>query len=301
MTRHAGSSATCSSLSRNGPGRSAARIDHQGRNAMDFDFTGKVALITGGANGIGRATALGFAKGGAKVVLVDRDQASGEATAGVIRQQGGEARFVTADVTKSAEVQNYVKAALDAYGAIDCFFNNAGIEGKWAHTAEYDEDMFDAVVGVNVKGVFLGLRHVLPVMLQQKRGALVNTASVAGLVATPGMPAYVASKHAVIGLTKTAAGEVARQGIRVNAVCPGPVDTRMIHALEEQISPADPAAVGARYQAAIPSGRYTTVDEIANMVLFLCSDLASNTTGGQFVVDGGRTATGGAVTNLVRQ
>jgi NAD(P)-dependent dehydrogenase (short-subunit alcohol dehydrogenase family) len=127
---------------------------------------------------------------------------------------------------------------------------------------------------------------------------VVNTASVAGLVATPGMPAYVASKHAVIGLTKTTAGEVARQGIRVNAVCPGPVDTRMIHALEEQISPGDPAAVGVRYQAAIPSGRYTTVDEIANMVLFLCSDLASNTTGGQFVVDGGRTATGGAVTNL---
>jgi NAD(P)-dependent dehydrogenase (short-subunit alcohol dehydrogenase family) len=113
------------------------------------------------------------------------------------------------------------------------------------------------------------------------------------------MPAYVASKHAVIGLTKTAAGEVARQGIRVNAVCPGPVDTRMIHALEEQISPGNPAAVGERYQAAIPSGRYTTVDEIANMVLFLCSDLASNTTGAQFVVDGGRTATAGAVTNAV--
>src|ERR1700736_3526972 len=268
---------------------------------MDLDFSGKVALITGGANGIGRATALGFAKGCAKVVLVDRDRASGEATAGVIRQQGGEARFVSADVTKSAEVRDYVKAALDAYGSIDCFFNNAGIEGKWAHTAEYDEDTFDAVIGVNVKGVFLGLRHVLPVMLQQKRGARVNAASVAGLVATPGMPAYVASKHAVIGLTKTAAGEVARQGIRVNAVCPGPVDTRMIHALEEQISPSDPAAVGARYQAAIPSGRYTTVDEIASMVLFLCSDLASNTTGGQFVVDGGRTATGGAVTNLVRR
>ena len=146
---------------------------------MDLEFTNKVALITGGANGIGRATALGFAKGGAKVVLVDRDSAAGEAAAGVIRQQGGEARFVAADVTKSAEVRDYVKAALDAYGSIDCFFNNAGIEGKWAHTAEYDEDMFDAVIGVNVKGVFLGLRHVLPVMLQQKRGAIVNTASVA--------------------------------------------------------------------------------------------------------------------------
>ena len=268
---------------------------------MDLDFTGKVALITGGANGIGRATALGFAKGGAKVVLVDRDQAGGEATAGVIRQQGGEARFVQADVTKSAEVQAYVKAALDAYGKIDCFFNNAGIEGTVKHTAEYDEAMFDQVIGVNVKGVFLGLRHVLPVMLQQKQGAIVNTASVAGLVATPGMPAYVASKHAVIGLTKTAAGEVARQGIRVNAVCPGPVDTRMIHSLEQQLNPGDPSSVARRYQAAMPTGRYTTPDEIANMVLFLCSDLASNITGGQYVVDGGRTATGGAVTQALQQ
>src|SRR5437870_12802079 len=234
---------------------------------MDVDFTGKVALITGAGNGIGRATALAFAKSGAKVVLVDRDAAAGEATAGVIRQQGGEARFIAADVTKSAEVQAYVKAALDAYGSIDCFFNNAGIEGKWAHTAEYDEDMFDAVIGVNVKGVFLGLRHVLPVMLQQKRGAIVNTASVAGIVATPGMPAYVASKHAVIGLTRTAAGEAARQGNRVNAARPGPVDTRMIHSLAAHLMPADPASVSRRYQPAMPTGRYTTADEIGNMVL----------------------------------
>src|SRR5579864_3524067 len=268
---------------------------------MELDFTGKVALITGAANGIGRATALAFAKSGAKTVVVDRDRAGGEATAGIIRQQGGEAQFVAADVTKSADVAAYVKAALDAYGRIDCFHNNAGIEGTVKHTAEYDEAMFDQVIAINVKGVFLGLRHVLPVMLRQKSGAIVNTASVAGLVATPGMPAYVASKHAVIGLTKTAAGEVARQGVRVNAVCPGPVDTRMIHSLEAQLSPGDPAAISARYQAAQPTGRYTTVEEIANMVLFLCSDLASNTTGGQFVVDGGRTATGGAVTNPVRQ
>ena len=264
-----------------------------------MEFTGRVALVTGGGNGIGRATAVAFARHGAKVVVVDRDGVGAQATIGIIRQNGGEAIAVTADVTRSEDVKAYVKAALEKYGRIDCFFNNAGIEGKLAPTAEYDEAVFDAVIGVNVKGVFLGLRHVLPEMIRQGSGAVVNTASVAGLVATPGMPAYVASKHAVIGLTKTAAGEVARQGIRVNAVCPGPVDTRMIHALEEQISPANPAVVGERYQAAIPSGRYATVDEIANMVLFLCSDLASNATGGQFVVDGGRTATGGAVTNLV--
>jgi NAD(P)-dependent dehydrogenase (short-subunit alcohol dehydrogenase family) len=263
-----------------------------------MDFKGKVALVTGGGNGIGRAASIGFARHGAKVVVVDRDGAAAEATTGIIRQNGGEAQAVTADVTKSSDVKAYVKAALDKYGRIDCFFNNAGIEGKVAPIAEYDEAVFDAVIGVNVKGVFLGLRHVLPEMIRQGGGSVVNTASVAGLVGTPGMPAYVASKHAVIGLTKTAAGEVARQGIRVNAVCPGPVDTRMIHALEQQLSPDDPASVEKRYQAALPTGRYSTVEEIANMVLFLCSDLSSNTTGGQFVVDSGRTATGGAVTSL---
>jgi NAD(P)-dependent dehydrogenase (short-subunit alcohol dehydrogenase family) len=266
-----------------------------------FEFSGKVALITGGGNGIGRATALGFARSGAKVMVVDRDAAAGDATAGIIRQQGGDARFTPADVTKSADVQAYVKATLDAFGAIDCFHNNAGIEGSVAPTAEYDEDMFDRVMAVNVKGVFLGLRHVLPVMLKQGGGAVVNTASVAGLVASPGMPAYVASKHAVIGLTKTAAGEVARSGVRVNAVCPGPIDTRMIHSLESMLNPTDPGSVGTRYQSNIPIGRYGTADEIANLVLFLCSDLAGNVTGAQYVADGGRTATGGAVTNnLVR-
>jgi NAD(P)-dependent dehydrogenase (short-subunit alcohol dehydrogenase family) len=265
-----------------------------------IDFTGKVALITGGGGGIGRATAIAFAKTGAKVVIVDRDAAAGEATAGIVRQQGGEAKFIAADVTKSADVANYVKETLATFGKIDCFFNNAGIEGNLAHTADYDEAMFDQVIGVNVKGVFLGLRHVLPVLLKQKSGSVVNTASVAGLVATPGMPAYVASKHAVIGLTKTAAGEVARQGVRVNAVCPGPVDTRMIHSLEKMLSPDDPDSVSKRYQAAIPSGRYTTPEEIANMVLFLSSDLASNITGAQYVVDGGRTATGGAVTQAMQ-
>jgi len=263
-----------------------------------MDFTGKVALVTGGGNGIGRAASVAFARYGAKVAVVDRDAAGAGATAGIIRQNGGEALAVTADVTRSADVKAYVKATIEKFGRIDCFFNNAGIEGKVSPTADYDEAVFDQVIGVNVKGVFLGLRHVLPEMIRQGGGAVVNTASVAGLVGTPGMSAYVASKHAVIGLTKTAAGEVARQGIRVNAVCPGPVDTRMIHALEEQLAPGNAASVEERYKSAIPSGRYTTAEEIANMVLFLCSDLASNTTGGQFVVDGGRTATPGAVTTL---
>jgi NAD(P)-dependent dehydrogenase (short-subunit alcohol dehydrogenase family) len=262
-----------------------------------MDFNGKVAVITGAGNGIGRQTALAFAARGAKVLCVDRDGPAAERTAGTIQQQGGQARAHAADVTKSAEAQAYVKAALDAYGRIDCFFNNAGIEGKVAPITEYDEAVFDQVIGVNVKGVFLGLRHVLQVMLKQKSGAIVNTASVAGLVGTPGISAYVASKHAVIGLTKTAAGEVARAGVRVNAICPGPIDTRMIHALEAQINPADPASVGRRYQEILPIGRYGTPEEVANVVLFLCSDLASNITGAQYVIDGGRTAAGGAITS----
>jgi NAD(P)-dependent dehydrogenase (short-subunit alcohol dehydrogenase family) len=263
-----------------------------------MDFNGQVAIVTGAANGIGRAAALAFAARRAKVVAVDRDGEGVARVAQTIKQQGGDALPVGADVTRSGDVQRYVKAAVDAYGRIDCFFNNAGIEGKVVPVAEYDEDVFDAVIGVNVKGVFLGMRHVLPVMIGQGRGAIVNTASVAGITGTPGLGPYVASKHAVIGLTKSVSGEVARQGIRVNAVCPGPVDTRMIHAIEAMINPADANAVSARYQASIPMGRYATVDEIANTVLFLCSDLASGITGAQYVVDGGRTATGGAATTV---
>jgi len=263
-----------------------------------MEFAGKVAVVTGGGNGIGRAAALGFAKRGAKVAIVDRDAASAETTVGTIRDRGGAARAFTADVTSSAEVAAYVEGVVRELGSIDCFFNNAGIEGKVAPIADYDEATFDAVIGVNVKGVFLGLKHVLPVMMRQGRGAIVNTASVAGLTGTPGMCAYVASKHAVLGLTKTAAGEVARAGIRVNAVCPGPVDTRMIHALEAQLDPANPERAGERYRSGLPTGRYTTAEEVANLVLYLCSDLAGNVTGGHFVIDGGRTAVAGAATTL---
>ncbi len=263
-----------------------------------MDFKGRVALITGGGNGIGRTTALAFAKAGAKVVVVDKDKGAAKSTADTIRQHKGEAVSVGGDVSKSADVQAYVKAALDAYGRIDCFFNNAGVEGKVASVIDYDEAAFDQLIGVNVKGVFLGMKYVLPVMVEQGSGAVVNTASVAGLVGTPGMAPYVASKHAVIGMTKTASGEVARQGVRINAVCPGPVDTRMIHALEAQIDPANPKGVGERYAGNIPLGRYSSTEEIANMVLFLSSDLSSGMTGGHYVVDGGRTATGGAVTSV---
>ena len=255
-----------------------------------MDFKDKAVVVTGGANGIGRAACLAFAAQGARVLVVDHDEAAGAETARALAAHGGQGRFIAADVSRSADVAAYVQAALDAFGRIDCFFNNAGIEGRVAPTAEYDEAVFDAVIAVNLKGVFLGLRHVLPVMLRQGHGAVVNTASTAALVGSPGLPAYVASKHGVLGLTRTASGEVAPAGIRVNAVCPGPTETRMIHSLEDQASPGNQESIGERYRATIPLGRYSTPEEIAAMVLFLCSDAAASITGAHFTVDGGRTA-----------
>ncbi len=260
-----------------------------------MDFTGKVALITGGGGGIGRATALGFALHGAKVMVVDADATSGQASADIIAQRGGTVAFTQADVTQSASVQDYVKKTMDAYGRIDCFFNNAGIEGTVAPTQEYDEAVFDRVIAVNLKGVFLGMRHVLPVMIAQGSGAIVNTASVAGLFGGPGMSAYVASKHGVLGLTKVASTDVAGLGVRVNAVCPGPVETRMMRSLESQRNPGDPESIHAATSRTIPAGRYALPEEIANTVMFLCSDLSGNTTGTQVVVDGGRSGAGGVV------
>jgi NAD(P)-dependent dehydrogenase (short-subunit alcohol dehydrogenase family) len=154
--------------------------------------------------------------------------------------------------------------------------------------------MFDAVIDVNLKGVFLGLRHVLPVMLRQGAGAIVNSASITALFGGPGMPAYVASKHGVLGLTKAAAADVARLGIRVNAICPGPVETRMMRSLEAQRNPSDPQAMAAANRAGIPTGRYTTPDEVANAVLYLCSALSGNVTGTHLMLDGGRSGSGGA-------
>ncbi|MGE0416145.1 MAG: SDR family NAD(P)-dependent oxidoreductase [Acetobacteraceae bacterium] len=257
-----------------------------------MDFTGKVALITGGGGGIGRATALGFALRGAKVMVVDADPAAGQATADVVAQRGGSVAFVQADVTQAASVEAYVRRTVEAYGRIDCFFNNAGIEGMVAPTHEYDLAVFDKVIAVNLRGVFLGMRAVIPVMLSQGSGTICNTASVAGLFGGAGMSAYVASKHAVLGMTKVASADVAGQGVRVNAVCPGPVETRMMRSLEAQRNPSDPESVHRANAQTTPSGRYTLPEEVANAVMYLCSDLSGNVTGTQIVVDGGRSGSG---------
>ncbi|MFN3447251.1 MAG: SDR family NAD(P)-dependent oxidoreductase [Roseococcus sp.] len=252
-------------------------------------FESRVAVVTGAAHGLGLDAARGFAREGARVLMVDRDPAGHEAAA-ALRAEGHDVRFRAADVTRAAEVAAYVEAALEAWGAIHCFFNNAGIEGEVKPLIEQEEAVFDAVLAVNVKGVFLGLRHVLPVMVAQGQGAVVNTASTAGLVGSAGLSPYVASKHAVLGLTKSVAGEVARQGVRVNAVCPGPTETRMIRSLEEQAARRGANDPAERYRAAIPMGRYCLPSEITAAVLFLCSEAASGITGAHLQVDGGRTA-----------
>lgn len=252
-------------------------------------MSGKVAVVTGGGGGIGRAACIAFARLGWRLVVVDRDPVSGEETAALSRTAGADARFVVADVTRSEDVAAYVAAALAAFGTIDAFLNNAGIEGKVAYTADCDEANFDAIMAVNVRGVFLGLKHVIAAMLKGGGGAIVNTASVAGIQGSPGLPAYVASKHAVIGLTRTAALEYGSNGIRVNAICPGPVQTRMITSLEDQVAAAG-TDVRARFRAQIPIGRYAEVDEVADLVVFLCSDQSRSINGAQFVIDGGRTA-----------
>lgn len=252
-----------------------------------FDFAGKVAIVTGGGNGIGRAAAVALAKAGATVVVVDIARDAGGETVQSIKNQGGQAIFVATDVTKAEEVENYVKQTVAAYGRIDIFLNNAGWEGVVKPIVEYPEDVFDKLIAINVKGVFLGLKYVLPVMIAQKSGVVVNMASVAGKIGSPGVVAYIASKHAVLGITRTAALEVAKLGIRVNAVCPGPVNTRMMRSLEEGFAPGAGAAAQAQLAAGIPDGRYAEADEVANLMLYLASDLSTHITGQSFLVDGG--------------
>ncbi|MCY1396611.1 2,5-dichloro-2,5-cyclohexadiene-1,4-diol dehydrogenase [compost metagenome] len=252
---------------------------------MSMTFSGQVAMVTGAAAGIGRATALAFAAEGLKVVVADLDSAGGEGTVELIRAAGGEAFFVSCNVTREAEVQQLMAQTLSTYGRLDYAFNNAGIEIEKGKLAEGSEAEFDAIMGVNVKGVWLCMKYQLPLLLAQGGGAIVNTASVAGLGAAPKMSIYSASKHAVIGLTKSAAVEYAKKKIRVNAVCPAVIDTDMFRRAHE----ADPRK--ADFVATMhPVGRIGKVEEIAAAVLYLCCDGAAFTTGHALAVDGGATA-----------
>ena len=243
---------------------------------------GKVALITGAGSGIGRASALVFAREGAKVALADIVVEGGEETVRMVKEAGGEAFFIKADVSNAAEVEAMVNTVVETYGRIDCAYNNAGIEGQLASTDEYAEDMFDKVIGINLTGVWLCMKYELPHMLKQGSGAIVNTASGAGLIGVAGMSAYVASKHGVVGLTKTAALEYAKSGIRVNAVCPGLIQTPMV----ERITNGHPQ-LGEALVAAEPIGRTGKPEEIAESVVWMCSDAASFVTGHAMSVDGG--------------
>lgn len=246
---------------------------------------GRVALVTGGGGGIGSATAMAFARAGASVVIVDIAVSAGEQTAATIRDAGGEALFVRADVTRADEVATTVAASVERYGKLDYAFNNAGIEEEHAKLAEGDEALFDRMMGINVKGVWLCMRAQIRQMLRQGGGAIVNTASVAGLVGAPKHAIYGASKHAVLGLTRSAAAEYARAGIRINAVCPGVIRTAMFERVLSQ-GLADEQSIRRLH----PIGRIGEVDEVAAAVLWLCSDQASFVVGHALTVDGGMTA-----------
>jgi NAD(P)-dependent dehydrogenase (short-subunit alcohol dehydrogenase family) len=243
---------------------------------------GKVALITGGSSGIGRATALIFAREGAKVVVADVMVAGGEETMRLIKAAGGEAIFVKTDVSNPTEVEAMVKKAVETYGRLDCAFNNAGIEGVVKPTVEYGETDWDRVIAINLKGVWLCLKYELQQMLKQGSGAIVNTASIAGLVGLSGFSAYVAAKHGVNGLTKTAALEYAKSGIRVNAVCPGAIRTPMF-----ERGVRDNPGIEEQVVAMEPIGRMAAPEEVGEAVVWLCSDAASFVTGLPMAVDGG--------------
>jgi 3alpha(or 20beta)-hydroxysteroid dehydrogenase len=246
----------------------------------------KVAIITGGSGGIGKTTARRFLDEGASVVLVDIDQEALDATQREL-DGGDRVLVVRADVSDDAQVENYVKAAIQRFGRIDVFFNNAGIEGDVAPLEQQKLSMFDKVIAINVRGTYLGLRHVLPHMYRQRSGSVINTSSVAGLDGSAGVLPYVTSKHALSGMTKVAALEAAAHNVRVNSVHPSPVNKRMMRSLEAGFDPKDAEAAKAQLEKAIPLGRYGESTDIANLVLFLASDESSFITGAQYRIDGG--------------
>lgn len=246
----------------------------------------KVAIITGGAGSIGKTTAKLFLEEGAKVLLVDMDE---YALKKVVEELGGKnVKYTAADVTKSADVQRYVDDAVKAFGKIDVFFNNAGIEGVVKPVVDYPEDVFDKVIAVNVKGVFLGNKYVLPQM--NDGGSIILTSSVAGIAGSPNVTAYIASKHAVVGMMRNLALEVASRKIRVNTINPSPVDNRMMRSLEEGYGPGDATGMKKAFENSIPLGRYAEPIEIAQLVLFLASDESKFITGTTQVIDGGMNA-----------
>jgi 3-hydroxybutyrate dehydrogenase len=251
---------------------------------MPETLNGKVALVTGAASGIGRATALTFAREGAKLVIADMNEDGGQQTAHMITENGGEATFVHVDVSNATEVEAMISKAVETYGRLDCAHNNAGVTQRdYPPTGEYPEDDWNRVIAVNLTGVWLCLKYELQQMAQQGGGAIVNTASAAGLIGLAGRAAYVASKHGVVGLTKTAALEYAKQGIRVNCVCPGYIRTPMVEYVIQHEGPQLEEQMAARE----PIGRLGKPEEIAETVVWLCSDAASFVTGHAMAVDGG--------------
>jgi NAD(P)-dependent dehydrogenase (short-subunit alcohol dehydrogenase family) len=249
------------------------------------DLQGKVALITGGTSGIGRDTAILFAEEGAKVVITGRREAEGNETIALVKAAGGEGLFVKSDASKAADVQSAVQKTVEKFGRLDLAFNNAGVEGNWKPIIEQTEEDWDTVININLKGTWLCLKFEIQQMLKQGGGgAIVNMSSVAGLMGAGGAGIYVASKHGVIGLTRTAALEYAAKGIRVNAVCPAVIETPMADRAF-----ADPE-ISKRILAQHPIGRFGKPMEIAEAVLWLCSNKSSFMTGHYIVLDGGMRA-----------